>query len=478
MNTDSKLDFNSQAHNSNEELIYIKKTIIKLFKSLPRAIGFACLGIFISTSIFLIYNNFTYISTDARVVFSFKGSSNSVYPDQSKFSAQDLIDLDIINNALQIEEFKTSEDFQNIIKKSIYVEGIIPIEKVKARDRLLATGQNVPPLIADEYRLSLNLKRNFPLSFDQRKRLLNSIINSFRVKFEKTYAKPPISLGNLSASLLTADYDDFERILADNSSRIESYLADLVKDAGTFRSGKTKLSFGDLINENKNFNQIYRNKTLGLIHEGNLARDRMSALIKMDYQLYELSNLEKHQIEEEKTTREFLNEAASYNSKYILGIKSDLTNQPTVTTPVLDKGLIDSLLANDTYSLLIKKALDASLKVKNTQVEETIINENRKRMYAALKSNTDIDKELVNKAALSMKELINAYEKLVLDIRDTYSDYASREFSDAIRLSAPVETESIWRSLLIAALVGLGMGGALGMGLSLLDINLSKIKEA
>ena len=478
MNPETKLGHYSESNHPNEEFIDLKTIFVKLFSGLPQAIGFACLGLVISAIIFLAYSNFSHVNTATRVAFSFKGSSLGIYPDNSKFSYQDLIASDIIYNALKNEQFDTSEDFQNKIKSAISVEGIIPADKVKARDRLIASGQTVPIIIPDEYSLSLNLTRSFPLSLEQRKHLLNSVVNSFRAKFERTYAVPPIALSSLATALQSADYDDFERILADNSDRINTYLTDLRKEAGTFRSGRTKFSFGDLINENQDFNQIYKNKTLGLIHEGNLARDRKSALIKLDYQLYELSNLEKHQTEEERTAREFLNDAANHNSNYILGVKSQMTDQHSSNTPVLDKGLVDSLLANDTYSFIMKKALEASLKVKDTQVQQVIIAENRKRMESALKSNPEIDIELIDKAKQSMKDLISAYEKLVSDIRDTYSDYAAQEFSDAIRLSAPIETESIWRALLIPALAGLGLGGALGMGLSLLDINLGKSKKA
>jgi len=475
------MNFNNILHSntkqSEHEFIDLKTILKTLVIGIPQAIAFASICLAISTIIFLIYSNFSHISTSTRVVFSFKGSNLGIYPDKSKFSYQDLISSDIIYNALKSEQFDTSKEFQNIIKESLNVEGNIPAERVKARDRLIALGQTVPIIIPEEYILSLNLKRNVNLRLDQRKYLLNSIVNSFREKFIRTYALPPIALGNLSATLQFADYDDFERILADNSNRIETYLTDLSKESGTFRSGKTKLSFGDLINENQDFNQIYKNKTLGLIHEGNLARDRKSALIKMDYQIYELSNLEKYQIEEERTVREFLNDAANHNSNYILGIKSQFNDSHSLNTPVIDKNLLDSLLANDTYSYIMKKALEASLKVKETQVQQIIISEKRKQMELSLKSNSEIDKELSDEANKSMKELINSYEKLINDIRDTYSDYASQEFSDAIRLSAPIENESIWTSLLIFALTGSCIGGTLGMGLSLIDINLVKTKK-
>jgi len=380
MNPETNLYHHSESSNLKEEYIDLKTIATKIILATPQAIGFACLGLVISVIIFLSYYNFSILNTTTRIVFTFKGSSNGIYPDKSKFSYQDLVASDLIYNALKNEQLDTSENFKNKIKSAISIEGIISADRVKARDRLIASGQAVPIIIPDEYSLSLNLPRRFPLSLAQRTRLLNSVISSYRAKFERTYAIPPISLGNLSSTLELADYDDFERILSDNSIRIETYLAELNKDAGTFRSGRTKLSFGDLINENQDFNQIYRNKTLGLIHEGNLARDRKSALIKMDYQLYELSNLEKHQIEEEKTTRDYLNEAASHNSSYILGVKSQMLDQHNSNTPVLDKGLVDSLLANDTYSFIMKRALESSLKINDTQVQKLIITENRKRM--------------------------------------------------------------------------------------------------
>jgi hypothetical protein len=453
------------------QLIDFKIIFKKLISTIPRSIGLSLLGLVLSILIFLIYYDFSNISTSTRVVFSFKGYNNGLYPDKSKFSYQDLIAPDIIHTAVLNCNLDLSESYQNKITQSISIEGLLTSDQVKLRDRLISTGQSVSTLIPDEYILTIVLPRNFNLTIEQRKHLLLSIVNSFKTKFEKAYAISPITLGNLTAALQSADYDDFELILADNSNRIESYLNNLIKDASTFRSRRTKLTFADLLNENQDFNQVYKNKTLGFIHEGNLARDRKAALIKMDYQLYELLNLEKQEIEEEKTTREYLNDANIHSSNYILAVKSQIMDQHTSNAPLLDKSLIDSLINNDTYSFFIKKALEVSLKLKSTQVQKIIVSEKRARMELALKADSKIDQELINKASQSMSELVNTYSKLINDIQVTYSEYASQEFSDAIRLTAPIESESIWKALLIPAIVGLCLGGFVGIGLSLLEIS-------
>jgi hypothetical protein len=460
--------------NNLDEFIDLKLIFKKLISGTTQSIAFSLLGLVIATLLFLVYTNFSYVVTSTRLVVSFKGSNAGIYPDKSKFSYTDIVSSDIVHDALREINIEGNQELEVKIKRSLSIEGIIPTELVKQRDRLISSGQTLPPVIPSEFNLTLNLPRTVQLTTARRRQLLISIINMFKLKFERTYATPPIALGNLSNLLLTSDYDDFERILADNSNRIESYLFELHKEAGSFRSGRTKLSFGDLINENQDFNQIYKNKTLGLIHEGKIAKNRKAAILKMNYKLYELSNLEKKQIEEEKSSREYLDEVARHTSSYILGVKSQITNEHN-NTPILDKDLIDSLVANDTYSFILKKALDASLKLKNTQVEQIIIADNLKSMQAALDS--EIDKQLNDKANESVIDLIKAYDTLVHDIRDTYSDYATQEFSDTIRLSAPIETESIWRALLIPSLAGLGLGAALGMGLSLVDINLYKARK-
>jgi len=460
--------------NNLDEFIDLKLIFKKLISGTTQSIAFSLLGLVIATLLFLVYTNFSYVVTSTRLVVSFKGSNAGIYPDKSKFSYTDIVSSDIVHDALREINIEGNQELEVKIKRSLLIEGIIPTELVKQRDRLISSGQTLPPVIPSEFNLTLNLPRTVQLTTAQRRQLLISIINMFKLKFERTYATPPIALGNLSNLLLTSDYDDFERILADNSNRIELYLFELHKEAGSFRSGRTKLSFGDLINENQDFNQIYKNKTLGLIHEGKIAKNRKAAILKMNYKLYELSNLEKKQIEEEKSSREYLDEVARHTSSYILGVKSQITNEHN-NTPILDKDLIDSLVANDTYSFILKKALDASLKLKNTQVEQIIIADNLKSMQAALDS--EIDKQLNDKANESVNDLIKAYDTLVHDIRDTYSDYATQEFSDTIRLSAPIETESIWRALLIPSLAGLGLGAALGMGLSLVDINLYKARK-
>lgn len=90
-------------------------------------------------------------------------------------------------------------------------------------------------------------------------------------------------------------------------------------------------------------------------------------------------------IEEEKVVDDLLAKTQERSENYVLGLKSQAT-QARPETPILDQGLIDSLLANDAYNFLVRRALGAGLAVKRVQADKAHLLERRKNLEDFLKS--------------------------------------------------------------------------------------------
>jgi hypothetical protein len=411
-----------------------------------------------------------------RVTFAFNGYGNGEYPDHSKFQPDDIRAPDVIVAALKQQGLEETEDFQSEVRAALTIEGLIPPNVIKERDRLRAAGQTPAPYLPDEYLVTLTLPRKFPLSDRQREILLNKIVSAYQEKFQRTYSAIPLAFGNAFESLHEADYYEYELILNSEVQNIITYLNQQLDQAKTFRSATTNLSFSDLLKQTEIFSQIRLYETLGLIRENGLSRNRAIALTKMDYYLRALQDQEQKAIEEEKVVDELLAKSQERSQNYVLGIKSQATQQRP-ESPILDQGLIDSLLANDASNFLVRQALSAGLNVKRIQAEKAQLLELRKDMEAFKKSTHDDQSAIIAQLQNSLTDLEASYKDLITNIRKTHADFARQQFADVIRISMQPLTGSKYRPMAVVGSIGGLIGLALGIGLSLLGIYLGERKE-
>jgi len=459
------------------EGIDLREVFARLARGLAQTLGLAALGLAIAAIVYLVAGPSTTATTSMRVTFAFSGIEKGEYPDHSKFQPADLRAPDVVISALNRQKLDASEETQSKIRAALTIEGIIPPDVIKTRDRLRAAGQNPPAYIPDEYLVTLTLPRKFPLSTQQRGLLLNGIVSAYQEKFQRTYATVPQAFGSAFDTLKNADYFEYELILNAEMQSIISYLNQQLEQAKTFRSSTTNLSFSDLLKQTESFSQIRLNETLGLIRQNGLSRNRGIAMVKMDYLLRTLGDQEQKAMEEEKVVQDLLTKTQERAQNYVLGIKSQATQQRT-EAPILDQGLIDSLLANDASNFLVRQALAAGLEVKRIQSEKAQLLERRKNMESFLKSTGEDQSAIITQVQKSLLDLEVSYKDLVSNIRKTQADFAKQQFADAIRISMQPITGSMYRSMVVAAAIGGFIGLALGMGLSLLGIYLSGRKPA
>ena len=159
----------------------------------------------------------------------------------------------------------------------------------------------------------------------------------------------------------------------------------------------------------------------------------------------------------------------------MLGIKSQAAQQRP-ESPILDQGLIDSLLANDAYNFLVRRALDAGLAVKRIQSDKAQLLERRKNMETFLKSTGEDQSAIVAQVQKSLTDLEASYKELIANIRQTHADFAKQQFADAVRISMQPMTGSKY-SLIVSSAIGGFIGFALGIGLSLLGVYIGTAKR-
>lgn len=482
---DSSNDYSGDGDDSFD----LRDLLSRIFRGVPQILGLTLVGLVIAGTISLFINRIQPVATSTRVAFSFAGFERGEYPDRSKFQPDDLRAPAVVSEAIRRQALDASSDFQSKIRGAISIEGIVPPNIVKERDRLRASGQTPPAYVPDEYTVALTLPLSAALSDKQRNALLNEIVTVYRENFNRTHATLPLAFGSAFATLRNADFPEYQLILDKEIESITAYLEQLIsgtgqsaqatkatEGAGSFRSATTNMSFKDLLEQTQLFAQIRLNETLGLIHQNGLSKDRGTAVVKMDYYLRVLENQERRAVEEEKVVTGLLAQTQERAQNYVLGVKSQAA-QPRPESPILDQGLIDSLLANDAYNFLVRRALDAGLKVKQIQAEKARLLELRENMSSFISKNIGDQAQLLTRVAESLKNLEGAYNDLVKSIRETYADFSRQQYGNSVRLSDNVRTPGMLRPMAVACVVGGFLGLALGAGLSLLGVYIGKVRS-
>ena len=436
-------------------------------------VGLAALGLAIGAVGYFASGLFTDQTTSTRVVFSFPGLERSEYPDKSKFQADDLRSPEIIAEALKRKGFAANETVQSKVRAGISVQGIIPDNIVKERDKLRASGQTPRLYVPDEYTLSLALPRSIAIATAQRESLLREIVTLYQEKFVRTYISLPLNFGKAFESLGNSDYLDYEIVFAQENQNIGAFLNQMNEQAKAYRSPRTNLSFNDLLKQASFFSQIRLNETLGLIRENGLSLDRKLAILKFDYYLKTLSEDADRAAEEEKVVQALLKQSQERMQNYVLGIKSQTGAQRSDGT-VIDQGLVDSLLANDANNFLVRESLKASLKTRRIQSDKAILLDRRKNITEFIASGGSQKTEVLEQFQKSLNKLKETYEKLVSDTRLTYQDYQQQYYGNAVQISMQPITASFYRGLAVAGAAGMGTGMALGLGLALLGLGAGK----
>jgi hypothetical protein len=462
-----------------DDSIDFTELLARLRRGVWFTLGLALIGLAVGIALTLVAATRQPAVSTLRVTFGFPGFERGAYPNGTKFQPDDIRAPDVVNEAIKkIVSDGQSPDLASKIRGAISITGFVSPNIIKERDRLRAAGQTLSPYIPDEYEISLSLPRNFPLDVRQRELLLAEIVNTFQEKFRRVYVELPPEFGNAFSSLKGADFVEYELILTKEMQSLNDYLSQKLNNDNNsketriqlgalkqFRSPTNNLSFQDLLKQTELFTQIRLNDVLSQIYIYGLSKDRKYALVKMDYYLRTLEDQEQRFKEEEAVVTNLLGKTQERAQNYVLATK---VQNPQGGQPLMDQGFIDSLLANDAYNFLVRRALEAGLAVKRIQSEKAQMLERRQRMESFAKGEV-VDQAVALAATQNaLADLEVKYQELLGKVRVVLDDYARQEYADAIRISMQAKTDSFFMVLLLGALVGLAAGSAFGLGFSLL----------
>ena len=439
--------------------------------------GFILLGLLIGAGAVHLNQSHTPAVTTAHVRLSFAGLERGEYPDTSRFQPDDLRRSNLLQAALLKQGLATSPEMITTVQNALSVEGIVPLQVVADRDRTRNTGQPVPWFTPDEYAIRLTESPALKLDASERAKFIEALVEAYQNSFRNTYGELPSNIGRAFERLKSADYVEYEFILNSEVRSIATFLSERLKQAKTFRSPSTGLSYKDLLEQTELFAQIQLNETLSLIREYGLSRDRELAMLKMQSALRLITEREHLALEQEALVKDLLSLTQGRAQSYVLGVTSD-SAQTRTTAPLIERSMVESLIVNDAKNFLVREAMDAGLRVAAAQNDKLKIEEMRDGLRKFIEANESTQAAGLVQAQVAIDNLELNYHQLIDNIRKTQADFAQKHLGEAIRISrAPSTTNKLW-PLILYGFFGAFLGFSLGCGLSLLGCQLFERKRA
>lgn len=404
-------------------------------------------------------------SSRIRIALSFPGFERGEYPDGSQFQTDDLRRPMLIRDVLTREGIETPGAL-TAFRHAVSIQGVVPVTVVADRDQQRNAGLEPPIYVPDEYEISLTPDSQLPLKAAKREELLTNLVSAYIDGFRRTFGSLPAGLGHAFETLQNADYAEYDLILNTEFDNLNTFLDDQQRQAKSFRSRTTGFTFRDLSEQAELFRRIHLNEVLGLIREHGLSRNRATAVLKLDNQLRLLADRERDAAEEQKLISDLLARTQTRSQDYVVGVASEAARMGS--TPLIDQGMVDSLLVNDANNFLIHRALDAGVRLAAIQTEKAKATALRDNMETFLHADTKDQSAAVAEVQKSINTLKANYLHMIDTIRRTQADFAEQQFGNAIQISLPASTPTRWPSVVLWAVLGGFLGTSLGAGLSLL----------
>lgn len=310
--------------------------------------------------------------TEMLLQLNFSGIDKHEYPDQTSFEMHDLISQDLLVEAAQaIEHPERRALFLEKPRSFIFVDPFIPVEvreKMKAMEREKQTYIYLP----NQFIIRFVESGSGVFSHDERKRVLLAMKAAFEEKFLKDHVHRNLVTVNLSPEMLEAyDYMEVIEVFKTTLANYATFLNDMIKSAGIYRSPQTGLSFVDILDSVENIRKIDLYEAESIIKVSLETKQKDALLKKYQYRLLTL----------EKEMQKKQQEAASARALLDEVWKQEKVGQPleigksgqSVPQIVMDGSVLEKLSAKEYKAALLQRVLDAEVTANSLAVDKKFL---------------------------------------------------------------------------------------------------------
>lgn len=375
-------------------------------------------------------------SKKATTIISFNYSEieNGENPDNTLFNKKQIISSLIINKLYtKYPELKemgiTTED----IKEGIKINGIVPNNIYEIAKTALKKGENYE-YYPSNYNMELKVTGDKKLD----EQLLNEIVLEYIKDFHFNYNTND-HLGKINIrSVDNYDYKDYINILKNSIEIIKNNISN--KNTSKFISTRTNLTYEDVIKILNGIVSTDIDKISSFIEVYNITKDKKYLKANYNYIIKELELEKDKKIGEAKVIDEML--------------KVYKPQERKILVPSIGETGVKISTEEEYYSDLINKALQAKIRVKQIESDINYYQNKIKDMSEYSNENQIEMDEKIDRIIVKINDLID-------EINIMNDEYVELNYSDAVKMSVPVETNGESKFMLILAvgtILGLFMG--------------------
>ncbi len=381
--------------------------------------------------------------TECIIALNFPGIEKHRNPDDTLFDKNQIITPAILSRAaasLQKEETKS-------LMGMIAIKAIMPPDVQEKRKESYAFFPN-------QFSLILATEEKDIFSEEENSRILLSIADEYRKKFERKYGEEPlVAIGFTDDFLAKYDYGEVVDIFKTKIDTFVKFLDSKVKKAGFFRSQKTGFSFIDIKGDVESLRNIELSKTEAIIGTLKLTKNKEDLINQYKYNIREIE-IRKRKKEKEASVAHRLLKEMRQTGRYEL---SKEASSEKGTSLVLDSSFIENLIKNDYFSSLLRTALKAEVEAKNLEVDKEFL---EKKIVVLKEKKDGKEKENIACVQKSLKTIQDEISILSQRANELNMEYLRRSVAGAVQVIKDPETfetrsGNLKKTSLLAAVVGL-----------------------
>lgn len=288
-------------------------------------------------SIGLLYN-----SLNSKVVtyveLQWDGITEGLYPDGQRFDYSNMLSSDLFENAYETADINPISSTE--LKKSITIMPIIPNSVTEYIESQLLRGNQVS-YFATEFKIILD-NGNLNLNVSDAQKLLNSLINEFKLDFERKYISKSVIIDYMKTDLSQYDYIEAYDILSSQIDLIYDVTDQVLEESNNFTSAQLGFGFNNIKVRADLIRQIDLDNIIASVNSYLLTKNDEALITNYKYKI-ELINLD-------------LNKESSY----LLEIENLISGYTGSTTAIVIPGVDTDIIELDPYlNNLYQEAVDS-----------------------------------------------------------------------------------------------------------------------
>jgi hypothetical protein len=431
-------------------LIYVRRALV---------LGFALAGLTIGLLAAALLQLRAVPATSLRVLLGPPGFRAGVFTSGRGVDPADLRQPALIAQALHAIGIE-DEATRNRIRAALAITAFHSPAQIKKRELTRISGETPPPLVEDEFLLTLALPARDPVSTAQREQFLRALVDALSESLRQTFATLPVETNGPVQNLSTVRYEDYEmaiyhgmqplytlldRLGSAAAGRAESWASDAVS-LRTELEALSNLEVTELrLLADSAISTAARESKLRILYSQRKDLDRTARRIHAEVDVYE------------QTLTRSLGRARQIPASRDIGFPQPL---------FADAALIQGAIATDLNNYLLRRILEARLQMARNTTDRDWLEERIRNLENA----PAVTPEREATIAAARERFTTAYKKLLTKLQTTLAEFSDVAARESVQISLPAQTEPIHPGLLKGAALGFAVGLLTGLAVSFLRI--------